>query len=159
MTLNLRPALQSESLSTSAPYFKGTGSWDGLEIQWQAWIDLCSNKGSGRFCIILDAAPLEELLAYFLRLMCISQQYINLVSVVEMFFIDPLHRKRVDGKDRHPDQMSKDRFLLPWRPFLFVRGALCHPIRISNFSVSCFWALCTDLYSWEIVGTAQPAYN
>jgi hypothetical protein len=47
--LNLRPALQSKSLSTSAPYFKGTRSWDWLEIRWHAWIDLCSNKSSGQF--------------------------------------------------------------------------------------------------------------
>ncbi len=140
MMLNLRPALQSKSLSTSAPYFKGTGSWDGLEIRWQAWIDLCSNKGMWRVLHYFRCCSFVSIyFIYFLRFMCIPQQYINLVSVVERFFVHPLYRKRIIWKVDILIRCQKTVFPLPWRrPFLFVRKVLCYPIRMTNFSVSCF---------------------
>jgi hypothetical protein len=55
--------------------------------------------------------------------MCIPQQYINLVSVVERFFVHPLYRKRVNCKGRHPDQMSKDSFSTPLVAFFDRHGS------------------------------------
>jgi hypothetical protein len=53
----------------------------------------------------------------------IRQHYIILASVVERFFVYPLHRKEIDGKFRQPFRMSMYRFSTPVTSFFIHHGS------------------------------------
>ncbi len=60
---------QGSVSKASCRNFKETGSRDGLELSWHAWVNLGPNKVCGRILNFSGAAPSEKVFLYSLRLM------------------------------------------------------------------------------------------